>query len=98
MTIQEKFLDVVTGAQSQRLTVSSVAVQLADLPFDARGGFWMVQDAPVFVSLDGQAPSVTTAYEFPAGSSDVWSKSMLKAAKFIRSTGVDAHVLVTPVY
>lgn len=79
----------------QRLTVSDAAggVQFGTT-FNVITDFVMfdVQDADVYATIDGSAPTTSNGHKLYQGRAYTWSKAMAQAAKFIRAGATDAAI------
>ena len=79
----------------QRLTVSNAAggVQFGTA-FNVITDFVMfdVQDADVYVTIDGSAPTTSNGHKLYQGRAYTWSRAMATAAKFIRAAATDAAI------
>ena len=79
----------------QRLTVSDAAggVQFGTA-FNVITDFVMfdVQEADVFVTIDGSAPTTTNGHKLYQGRAYTWSRAMATAAKFIKAGATDAKI------
>ena len=94
------------GLIDTRLTVDSTAggVQFAAAFFsqDASDGNAMplvdldVQDADVYCTFDGSAPTTSNGHLLKQNSAYTWSYARAMAAKFIRSASTDAHIQASP--
>lgn len=77
---------------SQRLVVSSSAVQITTAPNQYTNTLMFdVQTDDVFVTVDGSTPSSTNGHRLYAGKAYTWSRAMVVAAKFIRAN-TDASI------
>jgi hypothetical protein len=77
---------------SQSLTVDATAggVQFAAFHADTTHVLWSNEAAQIRVTFDGSAPTTTNGHIIESGDSGVWLKSLVAAAKFIRTTGTSA--------
>ncbi len=79
----------------QRLTVSNAGGGVAfATTFNRISDFVMfdVQDADVYCTIDGSAPTTTNGHKLYQGRAYTWSKAMAQAAKFIRAGATDAVI------
>lgn len=88
-----------------RLTVDATVggVQFASTFFtqDTTGTAFLlvdldVQDADVYCTFDGSAPTTTNGHLLKQNSGYTWSKARAQAAKFIRAGGTDAKIQASP--
>lgn len=88
------------GGVDERLTVDAtvggVQLSLSGITADTRFYVLDVQEADVFVTFDGSAPTTTNGHKLAAGSSMEWSIATCRAAKFIRSASTDAKIHASP--
>lgn len=82
----------------QRLTVDNTAggVQFSAFAAGSKYVMWDVQDAAIFVTFDGSAPTTSNGHYLPAGTSGTWSVPLATSMKAIRATGTSGVIHATP--
>lgn len=82
-----------TGAVAgQQITVSGTAKQFSALNSITDFVMFDIQDADVWVTIDGTTPSATNGHVLYQGRAYTWSRAMATAAKFVRTGSTDAVI------